>query len=232
MSSSATSRRAAGTSTAIRAIPTCAKAATAYSTRRTCRREGSPRASSAKTSSTTSSRSTRRSTCSSRSTRRATRAGPTEATYTEPLFLQHLLGGLRYAIGTGTVDFNRARPEENRFTRVVLAEKLDEPIELAVLPDERVLFIERHGYVNLYKASEVHRIATIPVSTKYADSSQAEDGLLGLAADPDFAANGWVYMYYSPAGPDAKNVLARFTMMGDSLDLASKKVLLEIPTQR
>src|SRR5206468_9303455 len=39
-------------------------------------------------------------------------------------------------------------------------------------------------------------------------------------------------MYYSPAGPDAKNVLARFTMSGDSLDLASKKVLLEIPTQR
>src|SRR2546423_872098 len=174
-----------------------------------------------------------------------TNMGHTEATYTEPLFLQHLLGGLRYAIGTGNVDFNRARPEENRFTKVVLAEKLDEPIELAVLPDERVLFIERHGYVNLYKASasplsgtergsggEVHRIATIPVSTKYADSSQAEDGLLGLAADPNFAANGWVYMYYSPAGAVAKNVLARFTMTGDSLDLASQKVLLEIPTQR
>ncbi len=163
-----------------------------------------------------------------------TNMGHTEATYTEPLFLQHLLGGLRYAIGTGTVDFNRARPEENRFTRVVLAEKLDEPIELAVLPDERVLFIERHGYVNLYTPSDgrTRRIATIPVSTKYADSSQAEDGLLGLAADPSFAANGWVYMYYSPAGPDAKNVLARFTLIGDSLDLASKRVLLEIPTQR
>src|SRR5262245_41342328 len=136
-----------------------------------------------------------------------TNMGHTEATYTEPLFLRHLLGGLRYAIGTGTIDFNRARPEENRFTRVVLAEKLDEPIELAVLPDERVLFIERHGYVNLYKPSplsgtergsggEVRLIATIPVSTKYADSSQAEDGLLGLAADPHVASNGWIYMYF------------------------------------
>jgi cytochrome c len=163
-----------------------------------------------------------------------TNMGHTEATYTEPLFLQHLLGGLRYAMGTGTIDFSRARPEENRFTRVVLAEKLNEPIELAVLPGERVLFIERHGYVNLYTPSDrtVHRIATIPVSTKYADSSQAEDGLLGLAADPNFATNGWVYMYFSPAGQDAKNVLARFTMRGDSLDLASQKVILEIPTQR
>jgi cytochrome c len=39
-------------------------------------------------------------------------------------------------------------------------------------------------------------------------------------------------MYFSPAGQDSKNVLARFTMSGDSLDLASKIVLLEIPTQR
>ncbi|HKN58612.1 MAG TPA: PQQ-dependent sugar dehydrogenase, partial [Gemmatimonadaceae bacterium] len=96
------------------------------------------------------------------------------------------------------------------------------------------LFIERHGYVNLYTPANgrTRRIATIPVSTKYADSSQAEDGLLGLAADPNFATNGWVYMYYSPAGAEPKNVLARFQMKGDSLDLAAKKILLEIPTQR
>jgi len=163
-----------------------------------------------------------------------TNMGHTEATFSEPLFLQHLLGGLRYAMGTGKVDFNRARPEENRFTRVVLAEKLDEPVELAVLPGERVLFIERHGYVNLYSpaTNRVTRIATIPVSTKYADSSQAEDGLLGLAADPNFATNGWIYMYYSPAGPEPKNVLARYQMNGDSLDLASRKILLEVGTQR
>jgi cytochrome c len=163
-----------------------------------------------------------------------TNMGHTEATYTEPLFLQHLLGGIRYAMGTGPVDFARARPEENRFTKVVLTEKLDEPIELAVLPDNRVLFIERHGYVNLYKPStgKATRIATIPVSTKYADSSRAEDGLLGLTIDPNFATNGWVYMYYSPAGPEPKNLLARFQMLGDTLQLDSKKVLLEIGTQR
>ncbi|HJQ11630.1 MAG TPA: ThuA domain-containing protein [Gemmatimonadaceae bacterium] len=163
-----------------------------------------------------------------------TNMGHTEATYTEPLFLQHLLGGLRYAMGTGKIDYSRARPEENRFTRVVLAEKLEEPVELAVLPDGRVLFVERRGAVNLYTPSNGHtrRIATIPVSNKYTDSSQAEDGLLGLAADPNFKTNGWVYMYYSPAGPEPKNELARFTMKGDEIDLSSKKVLLEVGTQR
>src|SRR6185369_3126291 len=163
-----------------------------------------------------------------------TNMGHTEATYSEPLFLRHLLGGLRYAMGTRNVDFGRARPEENRFTRVVLAEKLEEPVELAVLPGERVLFVERRGAVKLYTPANgrVQRIATIPVSNKYVDSSQAEDGLLGLAADPNFARNGWVYMYYSPAGPEAKNVLARFTMKGDALDLSSRKIILDVGTQR
>src|SRR4051812_743833 len=163
-----------------------------------------------------------------------TNMGHTEATFSEPLFLRHLLGGLRYAMGTRPVDFSRARPEENRFTKVVLTEKLDEPVELAVLPDERVLFIERHGYVNLYTPANgrTRRIATIPVSNKYTDSSQAEDGLLGLAADPHFASNGWIYMYYSPAGAEPKNVLARFHMRGDSLELESKKIVLEVGTQR
>jgi cytochrome c len=163
-----------------------------------------------------------------------TNMGHTEATFAEPLFLRHLLGGLRYAIGMGALDYRRARPEENRFAKVVLADKLNEPVELAVLPDERVLFIERRGAVNLYTPAtrRYTRIATIPVSTKYANDKEAEDGLLGLAADPSFASNGWIYMYYSPAGPDPKNVLARYVMKGDSLDLASGKIILEVPVQR
>ncbi|MEX2111175.1 MAG: ThuA domain-containing protein [Gemmatimonadaceae bacterium] len=163
-----------------------------------------------------------------------TNMGHTEETFSEPLFLRHLLGGLRYAMGTGKIDFSRARPEENRFTKVILGERFEEPTELAVLPDERVLFTERRGYVSLYTPAtgSVRRIATIPVSNKYTDSSQAEDGLLGLAADPGFATNGWIYLFYSPAGSEPKNVLARYQMIGDSLDLGSRKVLLEVGVQR
>jgi cytochrome c len=163
-----------------------------------------------------------------------TNMGHTEATFSEPLFLRHLLGGLRYAIGTDSLDYGRVRPEEDRFTKVVLTEKLNEPVELAVLPDERVLFIERRGAVNLYRpAMRGHTtIATIPVSNQYTKGQQGEDGLLGLAADPSFASTGWIYLYYSPAGPEPKNVLARYTMKGDSLDLASRVVVLEVPVQR
>jgi cytochrome c len=130
-------------------------------------------------------------------------------------------------------------PEENRFQKVVLTENLNEPLELAILPDERVLFIERHGLVKMYNpvTRKTTVIANIPVSTKYnpaKDGSQleAEDGLLGLNIDPDFNKNHWVYLYYSPAGNEPKNVLARFELKGNILDLHSKKEILKIVTQR
>jgi cytochrome c len=163
--------------------------------------------------------------------------GHTDETFTEPLFLNHLWAGIQYAAG-GTnpkaLDFTKSRPEENRFSKVVLAEKLDEPMELSVLNDGRVLFIQRKGEVRLYnsKTKELKTIAKIPVSVKYVSKegkeSMGEDGLLGLSKDPDFAKNNWIYLYYSDP-KESKNVLARFDLKGDELVMDSKKVMLDIP---
>ena len=142
-----------------------------------------------------------------------TNMGHTDETFVEPPFLKHLLGGLRYAMGTRPLDYSRAKPEENRFTKVVLAETLDEPVELAVLPGESILFVERKGASSSTRprtsASRRSPRSRWAASTRPATS--AEDGLLGVAADPNFARNGWIYMFYSPAA-DAirKNVLARY----------------------
>ncbi len=169
-----------------------------------------------------------------------TAMGHTNETFSEPLFLNHLWAGIAYTAGGDApkpLDFSKSRPEENRFTKVVLEEKLDEPMELSVLNDNRVLFIQRKGEVRLYntKTKELKTIAKIPVSTKYVSKegkeSMGEDGLLGLNKDPNFAQNHWIYLYYSV--PEAsKNVLARFELKGDELVMDSKKVLLEVPTQR
>lgn len=169
-----------------------------------------------------------------------TAMGHTDETFSEPLFLNHLLAGIKYAVGGETpkpLDFSKSKPEENRFSKVILEEKLDEPMELSVLNDGRVLFIQRKGEVRLYniKTKELKTIAKIPVSTKYKNKegkeSTGEDGLLGLNKDPNFAQNHWIYLYYSvPEEP--KNVLARFELKGDELVMDSKKVLLDIPTQR
>ena len=169
-----------------------------------------------------------------------TAMGHTNETFTEELFLNHVWAGLQYAIGGDTpvvLDYQKVKPEENRFSKVILEEKLNEPMELSVLNDGRILFIERHGAVRIYntKTKKLKTIATIPVSTKYKDAegkvSEAEDGLLGLNKDPNFATNHWIYLYYSDPAK-SQNVLARFTLNGDVLDLTSKKVMLAIPTQR
>ena len=129
------------------------------------------------------------------------------------------------------------KPDENRFTKVVLASTLNEPLEMAILPDERVLLIERHGAVRLYSpvTKQLNTIATLPVSTQYKDPegnlTEAEDGLLGVNIDPNFAQNHWVYLYYSD--PDAsRNILTRYELRGNELVLSSKKVVLEVATQR
>lgn len=157
--------------------------------------------------------------------------GHTNEAFQDKEFLDMLWGGIQYAAGPGTpVNYNNARvaPEENRFQKVVLEFNLNEPMELDMLPGEDVLFIERRGGIKLYKKSDnkVRLVTTFPVF------NDLEDGLLGLAVDPDYAKNHWIYLYYSPVGKEAIQRLSRFEFVGDTLNRASEKIVLTVPTQR
>lgn len=132
-----------------------------------------------------------------------------------------------------------APPDANRFTPVTLTKpgSFDEPMEMAFLPDGRILVVERKGGVKSVdtKTGAVNTITTIPVNTKYKNKKgqvrEAEEGLMGIEADPNFDKNHWVYLYYAdPADP--KHVLARWELVNNELVGNSKKVLLEVPTQR
>lgn len=157
--------------------------------------------------------------------------GHTDESFSEELFLSHLYQGIKYAIGEKKPDFAKARakrvPEENRFTKNVLGNNFDEPTEMTILPDSRIIFIERKGAVKLYdpKTDSINQINTFNVWTKY------EDGMLGITADPDFAKNNWLYIYYSHPEKSA-NVLSRFVFDGKKVDQASEVQILEVPTQR
>jgi len=166
--------------------------------------------------------------------------GHTDETFSEPLFMNHLWAGIQWASGgqiPTKLNYTKAKPEENRFQKVVLADKLDEPMELTVLDPDRILFIQRKGEVRLFntKTNTLKTIAKIPVSTQYTNKegkvSMGEDGLMGLNKDPKFAENRWIYLYYAST-KGSKNVLSRFTMKGDELMMTSEKVLLEVPVQR
>lgn len=130
-------------------------------------------------------------------------------------------------------------PDPNRFKKVVLTEagKFDEPMEMTFLPGNRIVIVERKGGVKVVdtKTGAVKLIATIPVNTKYKNKQgqvrEAEEGLMGVVADPNYAQNHWIYLYYADPN-ETKHVLTRWELIGDELKLDSKKVVLEVATQR
>jgi len=124
--------------------------------------------------------------------------------------------------------FAITRPEEGRFTKITLVEKLNEPMEMEVLDNFDVLFIERAGKIRKF-VSETGTVEEVGFLDVYA---QAEDGLLGLAKDPKFIENQWIYLYYSPVGEVEINRLSRFTLVEGLLDKATEKIMLEVPVFR
>ena len=101
-------------------------------------------------------------------------------------------------------------------------------MELSVLNDGKVLFIELKGKIKLYDPNSgiTKVVGELDVFANH------EDGLLGLATDPDFDANHFIYLYYAPAGEESINRLSRFSFKSEQLDIASEKVLLDIPVKR
>ncbi|MCK6694751.1 MAG: PQQ-dependent sugar dehydrogenase, partial [Thermoanaerobaculia bacterium] len=59
-----------------------------------------------------------------------------------------------------------------------------------------------------------------------------ELGLLGMALDPNWEKNHWIYLYYSEPGKKEVNRLSRFVFTGDSLYTETETMLLEIGIQR
>ncbi|SHG06829.1 cytochrome c [Fodinibius roseus] len=133
------------------------------------------------------------------------------------------------------------KPEENRFTKETLTEDVNQPMQMEILKDGRVLFIEKIGKVKVFDPSnsQVKVIGEIPVNLQYIEpyttaggKYDADDGLHGVALDPSFDQNNYIYFYYSPEGGKPKSILARYVWKGDSLRMNSKKVMLEWSTQR
>jgi glucose/arabinose dehydrogenase/PKD repeat protein len=124
--------------------------------------------------------------------------------------------------------------------------EMGEPMSLAVLPDRSVVHTARDGTVRVTDAA-----GNTKTAGKLDVYSHDEEGLQGVAADPGFAANRQVYLYYSPVlntpPGDAPATgspadfepwkghlnLSRFTLKADNtLDMGSEQVILEVPNDR
>nr|WP_211216447.1 PQQ-dependent sugar dehydrogenase [Actinoplanes globisporus] len=124
--------------------------------------------------------------------------------------------------------------------------ELGEAMSLAVLPNRSVLHTARNGTVRVTDAAGNTKVAAnIPVY------SHDEEGMQGVAVDPNFATNRWIYLYYSPTlstpSGDAPTTgtaadfnawkghlnLSRFTLNADeTINLASEVVVLTVDNDR
>jgi PKD repeat protein/type 1 glutamine amidotransferase len=155
-----------------------------------------------------------------------TGGGHTNEAFADPQFRAHLLGGIETAAGVLAADCGASLT--SGFEKVTLDSNTNNPMELDIAPDGRVFYLERDGRLRIIKPDTQTTVTAATLSVFTGN----EDGLLGLTLDPNFATNRWVYLYYSPAGGAARNLLSRFTINGDTLDLASEKILLQVDTQR
>ncbi|HEX5052637.1 MAG TPA: PQQ-dependent sugar dehydrogenase [Planctomycetota bacterium] len=103
---------------------------------------------------------------------------------------------------------------------------LQQPNDFCFLPDGRVLVANSAGDVSLYAGGALVTIGTVPNV-----ESGGERGLLSIAADPAFASNGQIYVYYSHDA-DAFLHLDRFTCSGDLATAGSTNLSFAASTRR
>lgn len=85
---------------------------------------------------------------------------------------------------------------------------LTAPNDFCFLPDGRILIANRPGGVTIYPNGATATIGTVP-----GVEVGSERALLSVAADPQFATNGYIYVWYSSSA-DAFMHLDRFTCTG------------------
>lgn len=111
------------------------------------------------------------------------------------------------------------------FAETRVTDGLGRPTAMAFAPDGRLFVADQDG--RLWVVKNGVRLPT-PFVTLNVDTT-LERGLLGVAFDPDFTTNRWVYVYYTAKTPTIHNRLSRFTASGDVAVSGSEQILFDLP---
>src|SRR5258708_5082122 len=95
---------------------------------------------------------------------------------------------------------------------------------MAFAPDGRLFVCQQGGQLRVIKNGS---LLSTPFVSLTVDSS-GERGLLGVAFDPNFATNNYVYLYYTVSTSPIHNRVSRFTAAGDVAALGNEAVILEL----
>ena len=138
-------------------------------------------------------------------------------------------------VATGMVVSADAQTVPPDFTVTTIASGLNVPVALAFAPDGRLFYTEKNtGHVRILNNGNLLPLPFVDVPVNTA----SERGLLGIAFDPNFSSNGYVYAYYtrSSTGVDTGNSSAvtdnrvvRFTADGDVAQPGSEALIISLP---
>lgn len=110
------------------------------------------------------------------------------------------------------------------FTETRIVTGLSNPTAMAFAPDGRLFVCLQGGQLRVVKNGALLATPFLTVNV----SSSGERGLLGVAFDPAFATNNFVYVYYTATSPAIHNRVSRFTANGDVAVPGSEQVILEL----
>ena len=110
------------------------------------------------------------------------------------------------------------------FTETQIASGLASPTAMAFAPDGRLFVCLQGGQVRVIKNGALLSTPFVSLTV----NASGERGLLGIAFDPNFASNQFVYLYYTATTPALHNRVSRFTASGDAAVAGSETVLLDL----
>jgi glucose/arabinose dehydrogenase len=110
------------------------------------------------------------------------------------------------------------------FSEAQVVNGLSNPTSMAFAPDGRLFVCEQGGNLRIVKNGSLLAAPFLTVTV----NSLGERGLLGVAFDPNFTSNGYVYIYYTATAPLIHNRVSRFIASGDTAAPGSETVLLDL----
>lgn len=106
---------------------------------------------------------------------------------------------------------------------------LTSPTTMAFAPDGRLFVAEQGGKLRIVKSGNLLGTPFLDISGRV--DSRGERGLLGVAFDPNFSTNKYVYVYYTQKAAGTvpvHNRIVRFTASGDRAVLSSEDLILRL----
>jgi glucose/arabinose dehydrogenase len=110
------------------------------------------------------------------------------------------------------------------FSEKLIASGLASPTAMQFAPDGRLFVAEQAGRLRVIKNGTLLATPFVTVTV----NASGERGLLGIAFDPNFATNGFVYVYYTATTPTLHNRISRFTANGDVAVAGSETIIFEL----